>query len=49
LLGYPISEAFLDEAGRLVQYFERARLVSYPELQGTANEVIRDPITRRAP
>ena len=49
LLGYPISEAFLDETGRLVQYFERARLVSYPELRGTANEVIRDPIARRAP
>ena len=49
LLGYPISEAFVDEAGRTVQYFERAKLVAYPEFRGTANEVIRDPVMRRTP
>ncbi|MCX2728251.1 hypothetical protein OO015_12195 [Thermomicrobium sp. 4228-Ro] len=47
LLGYPISEAFVDDSGRTVQYFERAKLVSYPEFHGTPNEVIRDPFVRR--
>jgi len=47
LLGYPISEAFVDEFGRTVQYFERAKLVAYPEFRGTPNEVIRDPFVRR--
>jgi|GEM_PF-832168 len=47
LLGYPISEAFVDDFGRTVQYFERAKLVSYPEFHGTPNEVIRDPFIRR--
>jgi hypothetical protein len=47
LLGYPISEAFVDDFGRTVQYFERAKLVSYPEFHGTPNEVIRDPFVRR--
>lgn len=49
LFGYPLSEAFLDEHGRTVQYFERAKLVTYPEFRGTANEVVRDPIVRRDP
>lgn len=33
ILGYPISEP-LDEGGRLVQYFERARLEWHPERDG---------------
>jgi hypothetical protein len=32
LYGYPISEAFQDPTGRLVQYFQRARFDLYPEL-----------------
>ncbi len=34
LFGYPIGEA-VTEDGRLVQYFERARLELHPELAGT--------------
>ncbi|MCS7295335.1 MAG: hypothetical protein NZ761_08045 [Dehalococcoidia bacterium] len=49
LFGYPISEAFVDEHGQTVQYFERAKLVSYPEFHGTPNEIIRAPVTRRNP
>ncbi len=49
LLGYPISEAFVDEFGRTVQYFERAKLVSYPDYRGTPNEIVRDPIVWRNP
>ncbi|HWQ12643.1 MAG TPA: hypothetical protein VNL77_07585 [Roseiflexaceae bacterium] len=33
--GYPIGVAFVDANGRLVQYFERARLELHPELEGT--------------
>jgi hypothetical protein len=34
LFGYPIGEAVMEE-GRLVQYFERARLELHPDLAGT--------------
>jgi hypothetical protein len=38
--GYPIGEAFTDSNGRLVQYFERARLEYHPELAGTEYTVL---------
>lgn len=41
LLGYPISEEFIDpDSGLTVQYFERARLEYNPAQAGTANEVV---------
>ncbi len=42
LLGYPISRVLierLDGPGRLVQYFERARLEYYPEFAGTPRAI----------
>jgi hypothetical protein len=38
LLGYPLSDAF-EEGGRMVQYFERARLEYHAELQGGPYQV----------
>jgi hypothetical protein len=38
LFGYPISGE-INENGRLVQYFERARLEYHPELAGTPGQV----------
>jgi lipoprotein-anchoring transpeptidase ErfK/SrfK len=38
IFGYPISEP-ITENGRLVQYFERARLEHWPEYEGTQWEV----------
>lgn len=38
MLGYPLSEE-IDENGRIVQYFERARLEYHPELVGTPFQV----------
>jgi hypothetical protein len=37
-LGYPLTEE-IDENGRIVQYFERARLEYHPELVGTPFQV----------
>ena len=39
LLGMPITEVFLNEEGRAVQYFENARLEHHPEYIGTKYEV----------
>lgn len=38
MLGLPITEAF-EHQGRLVQYFERARLEHYPDQIGTDQEI----------
>jgi hypothetical protein len=38
--GYPIGEAFVDERGFTVQYFERVRLELHPEFAGTENAVL---------
>ena len=38
LFGYPLSGE-VDENGRLVQYFERARLEYHPELAGTSHAI----------
>jgi hypothetical protein len=38
MIGYPLTEPF-EQSGRLVQYFERARLEHYPENAGTEWEV----------
>jgi serine-type D-Ala-D-Ala carboxypeptidase (penicillin-binding protein 5/6) len=38
VLGYPLSEE-LQEDGRVVQYFQRARLEWHPEMAGTSYEV----------
>jgi hypothetical protein len=38
LFGYPLTEAYTED-GRLVQYFERARLDYYPEFAGTDRQV----------
>ena len=40
LFGYPLSEAYTDESGMLVQYFERARFEYHADLAGTAYEVL---------
>ncbi len=38
IFGYPISEEFVEE-GRVVQYFERARMEYHPEMAGTPQQV----------
>lgn len=52
IFGYPISEEFYEydpDSGqeRLVQYFERARFVYYPEHMGADNEVMLSPLGRQ--
>jgi hypothetical protein len=38
--GYPIGEAFVDDRGLLVQYFERCRLEFHPEFAGSEYEIL---------
>ena len=38
--GYPLTEEFVDDDGRTVQYFERARFELHPEHAGTPYEVM---------
>jgi hypothetical protein len=38
IFGYPITEEFIED-GRLVQYFERARLEYHPEVQDPSEQV----------
>lgn len=38
-IGLPVAEAFRDRNGRLVQYFENARLEWFPEHKGTPWEI----------
>lgn len=40
IFGYPLTEEFVDEDGRTVQYFERARFELHPENAGTPYEVL---------
>jgi len=42
--GYPISEPVQDQSGRTVQYFERTRLDSFPELAATGDDVLVVPL-----
>jgi Peptidase family M23 len=42
--GYPISEPAQDQSGRTVQYFERARFDSFPELAVTGDDVLVAPL-----
>lgn len=45
IFGYPLTEPLI-EAGRTVQYFERARLDAFPEFLGTPDEVQIAPLGR---
>lgn len=38
IFGYPITDEFVEE-GRVVQYFERARMEYHPEMAGTPEQV----------
>ncbi len=40
IFGIPLTEPFVDENGRTVQYFERARFEHHPENAGTQWEVL---------
>lgn len=40
IFGLPLSEAYTDEGGMHVQYFERARFEWHPDLAGTPYEVL---------
>lgn len=40
MFGYPLSEEFIDENGRTVQIFERARFELHPDLAGTPHHVL---------
>ncbi|MBI3970488.1 MAG: serine hydrolase [Chloroflexi bacterium] len=46
-LGLPRTDELVED-GRVVQYFQRARLEYFPEREGTGTEVVPAPLGRRA-